>query len=156
MLTQGVFPPSLRVAELWNCGAILFVVLSETSLMSGGQVEQAFGGGTELVRALADDGAKTPPKSKTTTVKLSAKAVPEQPDAALIRDSAESAIRLSQVSAEVSRESSGCHASRQGRGSCLTCHQSFLPQAAMGQAKDRGVRLDRDVVTKLGDQVAAG
>src|SRR5262249_22746098 len=34
--------------------------------------------------------------------------------------------------------------------------QHFLPLAAMGQARDRGVRLDRDAMTRLGDQVAVG
>jgi hypothetical protein len=111
-------------------------------------------GQTAPVEALAAAGAKAPPK--VAVVKRSAKSVPEKPDAQLLRDSAESAIRLLQESAVVSSESARHHASRQGRGSCLTCHQHFLPLAAMGQAMDRAVRLDWDAVTKLGDQVAAG
>jgi ankyrin repeat protein len=111
-------------------------------------------GQTALVEALAAAGAKALPKPRP--VERSVKPVSEKPDVQLIRDSAESAIRLLQESAVVSKESSGRHASRQGRGSCLMCHQHFLPLATMGQAKDRAVRLDRDAVTRLGDQVAAG
>jgi N-acyl-D-amino-acid deacylase len=111
-------------------------------------------GQTALVEALVAAGAKAP--SKPRPVERSVKPIPEKPDAERIRASAESAIQLLQESAVVSSESAGRHASHKGRGSCLTCHQHFLPLAAMGQAKDRAVRLDRDAVTKLGDQVAAG
>src|SRR5262249_27832117 len=111
-------------------------------------------GQTALVEALVAAGAKAPPKPRQ--VERSAKPVPEKPDAERIRASAESAIRLLQESAVVSSESARRHASRQGRGPCLTCHQHFLPLAAMGQARDRAVRLDQDAVTRLGDQVAAG
>lgn len=108
-------------------------------------------GDTELVKALADAGAKAPPKPRPADRPV--KAVPEKPDAALIRESAESAVRLLQVSAVVSRESALRHVDIK-RG-CLNCHQHYLPLAAMGQAKDRAVRLDREAVAKLGDQVAA-
>jgi ankyrin repeat protein/mono/diheme cytochrome c family protein len=111
-------------------------------------------GQTALVEALIAAGAKAP--SKPRPVERSVKPIPEKPDAQRLRDSAESAIRLLQESAVVSSESARRHASRQGRGSCLTCHQHFLPLAAMGQARDRAVRLDRDAVTRLGDQVALG
>jgi ankyrin repeat protein len=111
-------------------------------------------GQTALVETLVAAGAKAPPKPRL--VERTVKPVSEKPDAERIRDSAESAIRLLQESAVVSSESARRHASRQGRGSCLTCHQHFLPLAAMGQAMDRAVRLDRNAVTKLGDQVAAG
>ncbi|HMF13890.1 MAG TPA: c-type cytochrome domain-containing protein, partial [Gemmataceae bacterium] len=110
-------------------------------------------GQTALVEALVAAGAKAP--SKPRPAERFVKPIPEKPDAERIRASAESAIRLLQDSAIVSSESARRHASRQGRF-CLTCHQHFLPLAAMGQARDRAVRLDRDAVTKLGDQVAAG
>jgi ankyrin repeat protein len=114
-------------------------------------------GQTALVEALAAAGAKAPPKPRS--AQRPVRPVPERPDAQLIRDSAEPAIRLLQESAVVSFESSGRQPSRQpsrgGRGACLTCHQHFLPLGAMGQAKDRAVRLDRDALTRLGDQVAA-
>jgi ankyrin repeat protein/mono/diheme cytochrome c family protein len=110
-------------------------------------------GQTAIVEALVAAGAKAPPKPRP--VKWPVKPVPEKPEAVQIRGSAESAIRLLQESAVASIEASGRHASSQGRGSCLTCHQHFLPLAAMGQAKDRAVRLDRDALTRLGDQVAA-
>jgi ankyrin repeat protein len=111
-------------------------------------------GRTALVEVLAAAGAKAP--SKPRPAQRPVRPVPEKPDAHLIRDSAEPAIRLLQESAVASIEASGRLASRQGRGSCLTCHQHFLPLAAMGQAKDRAVRLDRGALTKLGDQVALG
>src|SRR5262249_51060934 len=111
-------------------------------------------GRTALVEALAAAGAKAPPEPRP--VERSVKPVLEKVDAQRLRDSAESAIRLLQSSADITSESARRHASRQGRGSCLTCHQHFLPLAAMGQARDRAVRLDRDALTKLGDQVALG
>src|SRR5262249_10467212 len=110
-------------------------------------------GQTALVEALAAAGAKAP--SKPRRVERSAKPVPEKPDAERIRASAESAIRLLQESAVVASESARRPVARNG-GGCLPCHQHSLPLAAMGQAKDRAVRLDRDAVTRLGDQVAAG
>src|SRR5262249_23936172 len=86
-------------------------------------------GQTALVEALTDAGGKIPPKPRG--VERPVRPVPDKPDAESIRGSAESAVRLLQESAVVSKESSGRHASRQGRGSCLTCHQHFLPLAAM-------------------------
>jgi N-acyl-D-amino-acid deacylase len=109
-------------------------------------------GQTALVEALATAGAKAP--SKPRPAQRPVKPVPEKPDAQLIRDSAEPAIRLLQESAVATFEASRRHPLRQDRGACLTCHQHFLPLAAMGQAKDRAIRLARDALTKLGDQVA--
>src|SRR5262249_47001163 len=68
-------------------------------------------GKTALVEALAAAGAKAPPNPRP--VQRAVKPVPEKPDAQLIRDSAEPAIRLLQASAVVSIEASGRHASRQ-------------------------------------------
>jgi ankyrin repeat protein len=109
-------------------------------------------GQTALVEALVAVGAKTPPKARPAQRPL--KPVGDQPDAERIRGSAESAVRLLQESAVVSSESAHRHTTL--KHACLTCHQHFLPLAAMTQAKDRAVRLDRDAVTRLGDQVAAG
>src|SRR5262249_6149560 len=109
-------------------------------------------GQTALVEALVAAGAKAP--SNPRRVERSVKPVPDKPDAERIRASAESAIQLLQGSAVVSSESARRHAIR--NQFCLTCHQHFLPLAAMGQAKDRAVRLDRHAVTRLGDQVALG
>src|SRR5262249_5616015 len=103
--------------------------------------------------ALVDAGGKAPPKART--VERSVKPVPEKLDDKVIRESAESAIQLLQKSAVVSSESSGRHVSRNGRGACVTCHQHFLPLAAMGQAKGRAVRRDRAAVPRLGDRVGA-
>jgi ankyrin repeat protein len=109
-------------------------------------------GQTALVEALVAAGAKAPPRPRQ--VERPVKPVPDKPDPQRIRDSAESAVRLLQKSAVVSSESARRHSSL--GFACLTCHQHFLPLAALGQAKDRAVRLDRDALTRLGDQVAAG
>jgi ankyrin repeat protein len=109
-------------------------------------------GQTALVEALVAAGAKAPPRPRP--VERPVKPVPDKPDTQLIRDSAESAVRLLQESAVVSSESAR---RRSSLGfACLTCHQHFLPLAAMGQARDRAVRLDREALTRLGDHVAAG
>jgi N-acyl-D-amino-acid deacylase len=107
-------------------------------------------GQTALVEALVAAGANAPPRPRQ--LERPVKSVPDKLDAPLIRDSAESAVRLLQKSAVVSRESAGRHSAI--RFACLTCHQHYLPLAAMGQARDRAVRLDRDALTRLGDQVA--
>jgi N-acyl-D-amino-acid deacylase len=109
-------------------------------------------GQTALVEALVVAGAKA--QSESRRVGRSVKHVPDKPDAEQIRNSAESAVRLLQESAALSSESARRHSSV--KHACLTCHQHFLPLAAMTQARDRAVRLDRDAVTRLGDQVAAG
>jgi N-acyl-D-amino-acid deacylase len=108
-------------------------------------------GQTALVEALVAAGAKAPPKARP--VQRPFKPIGDQPDAARIRDSAESAVRLLQESAVVTSESARRHSSL--KRACITCHQHFLPLAAMGQARDRAVRLDQDALTRLGDQVAA-
>jgi ankyrin repeat protein len=110
-------------------------------------------GQTAIVEALAAAGAKAPPRPRA--VERPVKPVPDKPDAQLIRDSAESAVRLLQKSAVVSSESAGRNRTG-GRGvACTTCHQHFLPLAAMSQARDRAVRLDRDALTRLRDQLGA-
>src|SRR5262249_39771168 len=61
-------------------------------------------------------------------------------------------VRLLQESAVVTSESARRHTSL--GFACTTCHQHFLPLAAMSQARDRAVRLGRDALTRLGDQLA--
>jgi hypothetical protein len=93
-------------------------------------------GQTAIVEALTAAGAKAPPKPRP--VQRSMKPVPDKPDAERIRGSAEAAVRLLQESAVVSSESARRHTSR--GFACTTCHQHFLPLAAMSQARDRAVR----------------
>jgi hypothetical protein len=108
-------------------------------------------GQTAIVEALTAAGAKVPPTRRP--VERSIKTVADRPDAEQIRASAESAVLLLQKSAVVSSESARRHTSV--GFACTTCHQHFLPLAAMSQARDRAVRLDRDALTRLGDQVAS-
>src|SRR5262249_4881254 len=109
-------------------------------------------GQTAIVEALAAAGAKAPPRPRP--VQRPVKPVPDKPDAQLIRDSAEPAVRLLQESAVVSSESARRHSSL--KRACTSCHQHFLPFAAMSQARDRAVRLDWDALTRRGDKRAAG
>jgi ankyrin repeat protein len=95
-------------------------------------------GRTANVEALAAAGAKAPPRIAGTPRPV--KPVPDQPDAQRIRDSAESAVRMLQDSAAISSQSPLRHAAL--KRTCVSCHQHFLPLAAIGHAKDRAIRLD--------------
>jgi ankyrin repeat protein len=108
-------------------------------------------GPTAIVEALAAAGAKTPPKAAK--VERPVKEVPDRPGAPQVRAAAERAVSLLLESAVTSREAALRHASHQ-RG-CMTCHQHFLPLAALGHAKDRAIRLDRDAAKREADLVHA-
>jgi ankyrin repeat protein len=100
-------------------------------------------GRTAIVKALEAAGAKK--ASDIAKIERPVKQVPEKPDSEQIRDSAERAVRMLQHSAVVFGEAMARHAKKQN---CMTCHQHFLPLAAIGHAQDRGIRLDQDAAKK--------
>lgn len=94
-------------------------------------------GRTAIVAALIAAGAKEPPQTEKFPV-------PKRPLAdrlriSLLTDSTEKVLAALQTTAARSRDSFLRHASHQD---CTTCHQQYLPMAAVGQARGRAVGFD--------------
>jgi ankyrin repeat protein len=108
-------------------------------------------GRTAVVDALVAAGAKDPPRAgKSATPR---RALPDVLDDATLIASTEKALAALQATAAESRESFVRHVSKQD---CASCHQQYLPMAAVGHARNRSVRFDRaaareqiDVLDKL-------
>jgi ankyrin repeat protein len=108
-------------------------------------------GHTAIVEALIAAGAKEPPQVE----KLAApkRAVPEKLDDATLIAAAQKGLTALQTTADKSRESYLKHVSKQD---CTSCHQQYLPMLAVGHARDRSVRFDREAAKRqiaLFDQV---
>src|SRR5262249_6911095 len=67
--------------------------------------------------------------------------LPEQLDQPTLIASAEKALAALQTTAAQSRELFVRHVSKQD---CASCHQQYLPMAAVGHARNRSVRFDRE------------
>ena len=65
---------------------------------------------------------------------------------------AEKALAALQATAASSRESFLRHASKQD---CVSCHQQYLPMAAVGHARNRSIRFDQEAARELIDVVVA-
>jgi len=95
-------------------------------------------GRTAIVDALVAAGAKDPPRAEKTATRQ--RALPEVLDDSAVIASAEKALAALQTTAAKSRESFRRHVSKQD---CASCHQQYLPMAAVGHARNRSVRFDR-------------
>src|SRR5262249_29838676 len=69
------------------------------------------------------------------------RALPEELDHARLIASTEKALAALQTTAAKSRESFVRHVSKQD---CASCHQQYLPMAAVGHARNRSVRFDQE------------
>jgi ankyrin repeat protein len=100
-------------------------------------------GRTAIVDALVAAGAKDPPRATTLQVPAPTppRALPEELDHSTVIASAEKALAALQTTAAKSRESFFRHASKQD---CASCHQQYLPMAAVGHARNRSVRFDQE------------
>jgi ankyrin repeat protein len=96
-------------------------------------------GRTAVVEALAAAGAKEPPRAEPTATPR--RALPEELDPSTVIASAEKALAALQTTAAQSRESFRRHVSKQD---CASCHQQYLPMAAVGHARNRSVRFDQE------------
>jgi ankyrin repeat protein len=111
-------------------------------------------GRTAIVDALVTAGAKAQPRpEKIATPK---RELPEALDHSTIVTSAEKALVALQTTAASSREAFLRHVSKQN---CVSCHQQYLPMAAVGHARNRSIRFDQkaareqiDVVVNLRQQ----
>jgi ankyrin repeat protein len=95
-------------------------------------------GRTAVLEALVAAGAKDPPQAEKPAVPQ--RAVPDSLDNSTLIASAEKALVVLQTTAARSRESFQRHVTRQD---CASCHQQYLPMAAMGHARNRSVRVDQ-------------
>jgi ankyrin repeat protein len=97
-------------------------------------------GRTAIVDALAAEGAKEPPQPERIASRKHA--IPKELDHSTIITSAEKALGALQTTAARSRESFLRHVSKQD---CVSCHQQYLPMAAVGHARNRSIRFDQDI-----------
>jgi ankyrin repeat protein len=106
-------------------------------------------GRTAVVDALAAAGAKDPPRAEK--IATPQHALPDRLDHTTLIASAEKALAALQTTAAQSRESFRRHVSNQD---CASCHQQYLPMAAVGQARNRSVRLDPEAAREQIDALA--
>jgi ankyrin repeat protein/mono/diheme cytochrome c family protein len=95
-------------------------------------------GRTGIVGALEAAGAKQ--SSLLEIIGTPKRALPETLDHSTLISSVEKALAALQSTAAKSRESFLRHVSKQD---CASCHQQYLPMAAVGHARNRSVRFDR-------------
>ncbi len=95
-------------------------------------------GRTPVVEALVVAGAKDPPPAER--IVRPRRALPEVLDDATLIASTEKALAALQTTAAQSRESFLRHV---GKQDCASCHQQYLPMAAVGHARNRSVRFDQ-------------
>jgi ankyrin repeat protein len=94
-------------------------------------------GCTAIVEALLAAGAKAPLSAEP--VARAARALPDPLHAPPLTGAAERAVAALQLTAAKSREGFLRHASKQD---CVSCHQQYLPLAAVGHARARSIRFD--------------
>src|SRR5262249_12678823 len=106
-------------------------------------------GRTAIVDALVAAGAKDPPQAEKTATPP--RALPEKLDNSTLISAAEKALVALQTTAARSRESFLRHVSKQD---CASCHQQYLPMAAVGNARNRPVRFDQKAAREQIDALA--
>jgi ankyrin repeat protein len=106
-------------------------------------------GRTAIVAALVAAGAKDPPPVEFTASPR--RVLPDVLDGPTLIASTETALATLQTTAVKSRESFLRHISRQD---CASCHQQYLPMAAVGHARNRFVRFDREAARDQIDSLA--
>jgi ankyrin repeat protein len=94
-------------------------------------------GRTAIVEALVAAGAEDQPPLERIAPAI--RALPEELDHSTIITSAEKALVALQTTAASSREAFLRHVSKQD---CVSCHQQYLPMAAVGHARNRSIRFD--------------
>ncbi len=96
-------------------------------------------GRTAIVDALVAAGAKDQPQPE----KIAAphRTLPEKLADSTVIASAEKALAALQITAASSREAFLRHVSKQD---CVSCHQQYLPMAAVGHARNRSIRFDQE------------
>ena len=105
-------------------------------------------GRTAIVDALVAAGAKDqPPPEKIASPH---RTLPENLESSTLIASAEKALAALQATAARSREAFLRHVSKQD---CVSCHQQYLPMAAVGHARNRSIRFDQEAAREQIDLV---
>ena len=105
-------------------------------------------GRTAIVDALAAAGAKDQPRPEK--IATPHRTLPEELDDSTVIASAEKALAALQTTAASSREAFLRHVSKQD---CVSCHQQYLPMAAVGHARNRSIRFDQEAAREQIDLV---
>src|SRR5262249_11133325 len=105
-------------------------------------------GRTAIVDALVAAGAKDPPPAENHATPH--RDLPDELNDATLIASTEKALAALQTSAARSRESFVRHARKQD---CASCHQQYLPMAAVGHARNRSVRFDHEAAREQIDSL---
>jgi ankyrin repeat protein len=105
-------------------------------------------GRTAIVDALAAAGAED--RAQPGMIAAPHRTLPEQLENSTLIASAEKAVAALQATAAGSREAFRRHVSKQD---CTSCHQQYLPMAAVGHARNRSVRVDREAAREEIDVV---
>jgi ankyrin repeat protein len=103
-------------------------------------------GHTAIVEALIAAGADEPPPGEKHAVPH--RSLPKELDDAMLVDAAEKAVAALQTTAARSRDAYLKHVSHQD---CTSCHQQYLPMAAVGHIRGRSVLFDE---TAAQEQIA--
>ena len=106
-------------------------------------------GRTAIVDALIAAGAKEPPRPEK--IVTPHRTLPRTLEASLWIASAEKALAALQTSAARSRKAFVQHVSKQD---CVSCHQQYLPMAAVGHARNRSIRFDHEAAREQIDAIA--
>jgi ankyrin repeat protein len=106
-------------------------------------------GPTAIVDALVAAGARGSLRAEKTATPP--RALAEKLDRSIVTASAEKALAALQLTAAKSRERFLRHVSKQD---CASCHQQYLPMAAVGHARNRSVRLDQKAARAQIDSLA--
>jgi hypothetical protein len=108
-------------------------------------------GRTAIVAALVAAGAKDQPQPDK--VAMPHRTLPEKIEDSTLIASVEKALAALQTTAARSRESFLRHVRKQD---CVSCHQQYLPMAAVGHARQRSIRFDQDAAREQIDLVVNG
>jgi ankyrin repeat protein len=106
-------------------------------------------GRTAIVDALVSAGAKEPPRAEKSA--RPQRTLPDRIDHSMLIAATERALAALQTTAAKSRESFRRHVSKQD---CVSCHQQYLPMAAVGHARNRSVRFDQKAAREQIDSFA--
>ena len=105
-------------------------------------------GRTAIVDTLAAAGAEDRPTPGY--IATPHRRLPDELDESTVICSAEKAMAALQATAARSREAFVRHVSKQD---CVSCHQQYLPMAAVGHARNRSIRFDREAAREQIDLV---
>ncbi len=110
-------------------------------------------GETPILAALSAAGATNATPDRVPVITPPIRQLPERIDTATLRAAIARAVPPLEETAVKSKEAFVRHASRQD---CTSCHQQYLPMAAVGLARKQGVSIDREAERRIIDMVSKG